>query len=128
MLIYWPTLYTLVTYIYIFDNYAVYIFMLFFICDHNRRHKQERKLSLTHKLHCILSKILFILPRSRCGVPNNMCIITQPACVCVRACVRACVCVIEKMSAHTNAFLSRRLKLVGRQEICREVRCCLPYR
>ena len=80
---------------------------LCFLCDHKRRHKTERKLSFTRKLHCIFSKILLILPRSRCGVPNNMCIITQTACAGVRACVRAYVCVIEKVSAPTDAFLSR---------------------
>ena len=34
--------------------------------------------------------------------PNSVCV-----CAGVRACVRACVCVIEKVSAPTNAFLSR---------------------
>ena len=72
----------------------------FFICDHKRRPKQERKLSLTRKLHCILSKntahitevTLWCTKQFVHNYPNSVCVcVCVCVCACVRACVRACV-------------------------------------
>ena len=57
------------------------------------------------KQHCTFSKILLILPRSCCGLPTNICVITQIQTVCV------CVCVYAHARVRVRARVSLSLSV-----------------